>query len=262
MFDLGVTVELPLAFAIAFAVAIATAPVGVSGAVFLVPVQISVLGTASQAVAATNLLYNLIAIPGPLLSYRQRGRLWSRMAKLMVLGTVPGMAVGVALRVTAFSGSDSYLLLVAAVLASLGLWLLFRPTPRVGAHTRMGTGAVISASAVVGVIGGIYGIGGGGLLAPILVGAGFAVAEVAPAALLTTLITSAAGLAFFFLASAAGAAGFLPEWPTALALGLGGLSGGYAGAVLQPRLPERALRHLLAVVALGAAAFYLLRSIS
>ena len=255
-------VELLLAFAIAFAVAVATAPVGISGAVFLVPVQLSVLGTASQAVAATNLLYNLIAIPGPLLSYRQRGRLWGRMAKLMVLGTVPGMAIGVALRVTAFSGSDSYLLLVAAVLGSLGLWLLFHPAPRGDAQARLGTGAVVTVSAAVGAVGGIYGIGGGALLAPLLVGAGFAVVEVAPAALLTTLITSAAGLVFFFFASAVGAAGFLPEWPVALALGLGGLSGGFAGATLQPRLPEDTLRYLLAFVALGAAVFYLLRSIS
>lgn len=48
-------------------------------------------------------------------------------------------------------------------------------------------------AATAGVIGGIYGIGGGSLLAPILVGGGFAIAEVPPAALACTFVTSVAG---------------------------------------------------------------------
>ena len=49
---------------IAFALAVLTTPVGVSGAVFLVPVQVSVLHTPSPAITPTNLLYNVIATPG------------------------------------------------------------------------------------------------------------------------------------------------------------------------------------------------------
>jgi len=45
----------------------------------------------------------------------------------------------------------------------------------------------------VGIIGGIYGIGGGSLLSPILVGRGHPIATVAPATLVSTFITSAAG---------------------------------------------------------------------
>jgi uncharacterized membrane protein YfcA len=63
---------------IAFAVAVLTTPVGVSGAVFLVPVQVSVLHTPSPAVTPTNLLYNLIAIPGALLRFHREGRLAGR----------------------------------------------------------------------------------------------------------------------------------------------------------------------------------------
>ena len=53
----------------AFAIALVTTPVGVSGAVFLIPVQVSVLDTPSPAVTPTNLLYNLIATPGALVRY-------------------------------------------------------------------------------------------------------------------------------------------------------------------------------------------------
>ena len=59
---------------IAFGIAVFTTPVGVSGAVFLVPVQVSVLHTPSPAVTPTNLLYNLIAIPGALLRFHRLHR--------------------------------------------------------------------------------------------------------------------------------------------------------------------------------------------
>jgi uncharacterized protein len=48
---------------------------------------------------------------------------------------------------------------------------------------------------VVGTVGGIYGIGGGSLLAPVLLVAGFSAYEVAPATLLATFLTSVVGVA-------------------------------------------------------------------
>ena len=45
----------------------------VSGAVFLVPVQVSILHTPNPALTPTNLLYNVIAIPGALLGSAARG---------------------------------------------------------------------------------------------------------------------------------------------------------------------------------------------
>ncbi len=64
--------DVALGALIAFCIAVFTTPVGVSGAVFLVPVQISILHTPNPAVTPTNLLYNLIAIPGALLRFRRR----------------------------------------------------------------------------------------------------------------------------------------------------------------------------------------------
>jgi uncharacterized protein len=81
------------------------------------------------------------------------------------------------------SGPDAFHLVIAAVLASLGAWLAFchppngRRTPPAPNDQR-----ITALAFVVGTIGGIYGIGGGSLLGPILVGLGFSVVEVAPAA--------------------------------------------------------------------------------
>ncbi|MEY9994906.1 putative membrane protein YfcA [Streptomyces sp. V4I8] len=118
----------------------------------------------------------------------------------------------------------------------------------------------------VGVVGGIYGIGGGSLLGPILVGRGLPVAHVAPAALAATFATSLVGAATF-ATSLVGAAAYTPlslassgdvapDWWLGLACGTGGLIGGYLGAHLQPRLPERALRLLLGTLATVLGALY------
>jgi uncharacterized membrane protein YfcA len=56
---------------------------------------------------------------------------------------------------------------------------------------------------VVGCVGGIYGIGGGSILALILIliGTGRPASEVAPVALGSTLVTSVAGVATFTILS-------------------------------------------------------------
>jgi uncharacterized membrane protein YfcA len=52
-----------------------TAPVGVSGAVFLLPIQLTVLQVPSPAVTPTTLLFNIVAIPGALARFRTRAPL-------------------------------------------------------------------------------------------------------------------------------------------------------------------------------------------
>jgi uncharacterized protein len=83
-----------LGAAIAFCLSAITTPVGVSGAVFLVPVQVSILHTPNPALTPTNLLYNLIAIPGALLRFHSEGRLDGRLLWLLSLGTLPGVVAG------------------------------------------------------------------------------------------------------------------------------------------------------------------------
>jgi len=237
---------------IAFGIAVFTTPVGVSGAVFLVPVQVSLLHTPSPAVTPTNLLYNLIAIPGALLRFHREGRLTGPLTRLLVLGTLPGMIAGAVIRAELLSGTEAFLAVIAAVLVPLGAWLAFaEPASAAAPPDRKRRRPIVVLALAVGTIGGIYGIGGGSILGPILVGLGYTVFDVAPAALTATFLTSVAGVATFALLSLGGSGDVAPDWTLGIGIGLGGLAGAYLGARLQSRLPETLLRRALGLLALG-----------
>jgi uncharacterized membrane protein YfcA len=148
---------------------------------------------------------------------------------------------------------------VAAVLLPLGIWLIARTLRPTAAPARGATPTprvLVALSFVVGVIGGIYGIGGGSLLAPVLVGRGLPVAEVAPAALGSTFVTSVVGALSFCVLALEVPGSVAPDWTLGIGAGLGGLAGGYLGARWSHLAPERVLRLLLGAVAILLAAAY------
>jgi uncharacterized membrane protein YfcA len=252
-----------VAFAAAFGVAVVTTPAGVSGAVLLLPFQVGVLGTPSPAVTPTNLLYNVVASPGALYRYRRQHQIGGRLAGLLIAGTLPGVIAGSVIRVELLPGAAVFNFVVAAVLLPLGTWLALGFAPRPGPQPPRLRGAALPVlAAVVGCVGGIYGIGGGSILAPILIGDGRAPAEVAPAALASTFVTSVAGVVTFTVLAVHRHGSIAPDWPTGIALGLGGLLGGYTGARLQARLPDQAIRRALGVIVVAIGARYLWAGIS
>ena len=117
-------------------------------------------------------------------------------------------------------------------------------------------------AAVVGCVGGVYGIGGGSILAPVLVGTGRPPAEVAPAALASTFVTSVAGVITFTILSAHAGGHVAPDWPTGVALGAGGLAGAYTGARMQSRLPDALIRRVMGVLVVAIGARYLWSGLS
>jgi uncharacterized membrane protein YfcA len=112
-------------------------------------------------------------------------------------------------------------------------------------------------AAAVGCVGGIYGLGGGSILAPILIGSGRRPAEVAPAALAATFVTSVAGVITFTILSIHQHGSAAPDWPTGIALGAGGLAGAYTGARIQSRLPDVLIRRLVGILVVAIGARYL-----
>src|SRR5438477_11796543 len=118
----------------AFAVAVLATPAGISGAVLLLPFQVSVLGTPSPAVTPTNLLYNVVATPGALYRYWRQGQTGGRLALLLIAGTVPGVIAGSVIRVELLPGPRVFDLVVAAVLLPLGLWLAITRSPQAAAE--------------------------------------------------------------------------------------------------------------------------------
>lgn len=248
---------------VAFCLAILTTPVGVSGAVFLVPFQISVVHTPSPAVTPTNLLFNLIAIPGALFRFHRERRLGGPLTRLLILGTLPGVVAGAVIRVFVLDEGSAFLLVAAAVLLPLGAWLAFARAPAPAASPDPSRQRLIVLLALaVGTVGGIYGIGGGSILGPILVGLGFTVVEAAPAALAATFFTSFAGVATYALLSLGARGDIAPDWALGIGMGLGGLAGAYLGARLQARLPEKLLRRGLGVLALGLGLRYVVLAIT
>lgn len=114
-------------------------------------------------------------------------------------------------------------------------------------------------SFIVGIVGGIYGIGGGAIMAPFFVTYfGLPIYTVAGAALMGTFVTSVAGVAFYqslallFPKVAAG-----PDWLLGVLFGLGGMAGMYCGARCQKYIPAKYIKWMLAVIITLTAARYI-----
>jgi uncharacterized protein len=218
-----------VAFLAAYLIAALATPAGISGAVLLLPFQVSVLGTPSPQVTPTNLLYNVVATPGALYRYWRQGQTGGQLTLLLIAGTVPGVIAGSVIRVELLPGPRVFDLVVAAVLLPLGIWLtLTGPSHQnePGGRSRMIPGPVLVLLATaVGCVGGIYGIGGGSILAPALIGSGRRAADVAPAALASTFVTSVAGVITFTILSVHEPGAVAPDWPVGITLGAGGLAG-------------------------------------
>jgi uncharacterized protein len=256
--------EWPVGALCAFALALVTTPAGVSGAVLLLPIQLSVLHVPSPAVTPTNLVFNVAATPGGLFRFWREHRDTGSLLSLLIAGTLPGVVAGAIIRVELLSSSRAFMLVASGVLLPLGLWLLLgsqRPMRARPELDRRARGVVWLLALSVGCAGGIYGIGGGSLLAPILLAAGFSAYEVAPATLAATFLTSIAGITTYEALQLAHGGTIAPDWALAAWLGAGGLLGSYLGARLQRRLPEVAIRRLLGLIACLVAVRYLQESV-
>ena len=256
--------EWPVGAVCAFVLALVTTPAGVSGAVLLLPIQLSVLHVPSPAVTPTNLLFNVAAVPGGLLRFWHERRLLNRLTWLLVSGTLPGVVAGAIIRVELLSGGRAFQLVAAGVLLPLGLWLAVgsqRLAPAAPKLTRRGRCGIWSLSLLVGTVGGIYGIGGGSILAPILLALGYTAYEVAPATLAATFLTSIGGIVTYQVLQTAHGGAIAPDWALGAFLGAGGFAGSYLGARLQRHLPERTLRRLLGLIACLVAVRYVQMSL-
>lgn len=283
----GVDTWLWLPPLVAFGISLFTSMVGVSGAFLLLPFQLSVLGYTAPGVSATNLVYNLVATPGGAWRYLREGRMLWPLVAIVTAGTLPGVAIGYRVRVGYLRDVADFRLFVGVVLLYMAYRLLLELRSRAGraaSTTPPGAGRVdvvaVRASGValdfrgtryhfdpramfllalaVGVVGGIYGIGGGAIIAPLCVTLfRLPVYVVAGAAVAGTLLTSIAGVALYMLAPAPAGVATRPDWLLGLLFGAGGLVGMYVGARLQKFVPQRVLHAGLAAVMLVTAVFHI-----
>lgn len=291
---MGLLLLLPF---ISFVVAFFTSPAGVSGAFLLLPFQVSVLGFVSPSVSATNLVYNLVAIPSGVYRYIREGRMSWPIASVTVLATLPGVFIGAILRASYFLDPRVFKFFVGLVLLYLGSRVFtsaLRPSEKIkelerkfkervevmkkrglpkeavvrtkkvslskieyefwGETFSFNVPALFFVSFVIGIIGGIYGIGGGAILSPILASFfGLPIYTTAGATLLGTFLTSVFGVASYY------AIGYPPDWAIGIALGVGGFFGVYFGARFQKYLPERTIRFCLSAVVFATAINYIVQ---
>lgn len=280
---------------VSFLVAFFTSPAGVSGAFLLLPFQVSVLGFTSPSVSATNLVYNLIAIPSGVYRYIREGRMAWPIAFVMILATSPGVFIGAVLRANYFMDPRLFKLFVGLVLVYLGLRVFhsaLRPSGKIkelekkfkervefmkkrglpreavvrtrkfsfsrieyefwGEVFSFNFPALFTISFLIGIIGGIYGIGGGAILSSILASVfGLPVYTTAGATLLSSFLTSVFGVASYY------AINYPPDWIIGISLGIGGFFGMYFGARFQRYLPERTIRFCLSILVLAVASSYI-----
>ncbi len=276
---------------VAFIISFFTSMGGISGAFLLLPFQMSVLGFTSPSVTSTNFLFNVTGTPGGVYRYARECRFVWPVAILIVLGIIPGVLIGYYLRLTYLPDPKTFKFFVGCVLLLIALKLLKEALNGKVAETRdqcafsdqveessievrttrfkfkgathsFGTVKLLGLALAVGIIGGVYGIGGGSIIAPFLITFfKLPVYAIAGAVLLGTFVSSLAGVAFYSLIPINGVVA-APDWLLGLLFGAGGLMGMYLGARAQKYAPERWIKLMLGGVISIVASKYILNFFS
>lgn len=287
---------------VAFVVSFFASMGGISGAFLLLPFQMSVLGYTNPSVSATNQFFNVVAIPSGVYRYVKEKRMVWPLTAAVAAGTLPGVFIGAFVRVAWLPDPRVFKLFAAAVLLYIGGRLIrdlmksgnapqqktapygnASQKPQAGfsvaiteaslrriAYTFQGelhecpTIGIFSLSFVVGIVGGIYGIGGGAIIAPFFVSwFRLPVHTISGATLMGTFLTSVAGVVFYSLiAPLFPDQSVSPDWALGLLFGLGGIAGMYFGARCQKRVPASVIKWGLGVVIVGTALKYVLEYFS
>ena len=273
----GVEIPIFVPPAVAFIISFLTSMAGISGAFLILPFQVSVLGFTSPSVSSTNFLYNVVGTPGGVLRYAREKRMVWPLAGSIIAGTLPGVLIGYYFRVKLLPDPRTFKFFVGMVLLYVG-WRLLKGISRqtVGekpqskeafrtcdmsaslravSFTFMGERICFSVPAIfipalsVGIISGIYGIGGGAIIAPFLVTImRLPIYAVAGAVLLANFLTSLAGVFFYSTIPLNQGQVAPPDWLLGVLFGVGGLTGMYCGAKWQRLMPEKMIKCILAII--------------
>lgn len=120
------------------------------------------------------------------------------------------------------------------------------------------TPSMFSVALIVGIVGGAYGIGGGAIIAPVCVAIfNLPVYTVAGAALLSTFMTSVAGIVFYTTVPLKSGVATSPDWLLGTMFGVGGFAGIYLGARFQKHMPQKVIKAILGILILYVAAKYI-----
>ena len=291
----GVDIPIWLPPLISFVISFFTSMAGISGAIFLLPFQMSVLGFTSPSVSSTNLVYNIIAIPGGVYRYFREGRMLMPLTTIIIAGTLPGVIAGGFLRLEYLPDPKPFKVFAGLVLLYIGIRMFLdimknrdkknsslinsaknqlkwsAKTISLSWHHydfefqgnvyKCSTEGIFFLSLIVGLFGGIYGIGGGAIIAPFLVAFyRLPVYTIAGATLMGTFITSIIGVAFYQLVAPLYETSVMavsPDWLLGILFGIGGMLGIYLGAKTQRFVSAKWLKLILGLTLLIVATSYI-----
>jgi uncharacterized membrane protein YfcA len=289
----GIEVHPLIPFSVAFFVSFFTSMGGVSGAFLLLPFQVSFLGYTAPSVSATNHVFNIVAIPSGVYRYIREGRMLWPLTWAVIIGTLPGVFIGAWVRITHLPDPKKFKFFVGLVLLYIGWRLLLDVIKsKTGAiydktKTNLGSSSrlIVLESSIhrisfefnhdtfqfsppviyvicflVGIAGGIYGIGGGSIVAPLFIAIiGLPVYVIAGAALMGTFVTSVAGVIFYhILAQFYTEQSVSPDWLLGIFFGAGGILGMYLGARTQKFVPVKIIKGILCGCVLFVACKYII----
>ncbi|MBM2816365.1 MAG: hypothetical protein HW421_3127 [Ignavibacteria bacterium] len=274
----------------AFIISFFTSMGGISGAIFLLPFQVSVLGITAPNVSATNFAFNIFAIPGGVYRYFKEGRICLPILWVILAGTIPGLFIGTYMRQTVFLEQNTFKLFCGFVLLLVALrmvsellryelqkksevsikklnhqiplhskinilefnWLTIRLEFE-GKTYKISSIKLFFICCIVGVVGGAYGIGGGAIISPFLVSLfGLPIYIVAGVSLIGTFITSIFGVTLYSYMSMSA------DWLLGFLFGIGGFLGIYLGALCQRFVPQNPIKILLVIILLFLGIRYIL----
>jgi hypothetical protein len=283
----GVTTNILIPPLVSFIISYFSSMGGLSGAFMILPFQMSVLGYTAPSASSTNFLFNVIGIPGGVYRYLVEKRMFWGLTWIFIAGAMPGVLLGYYLRVKYFPDPKSFKFFVGLVLFYIAVRLIqsayTKLTKQSGSEKtgeflithvtysirrieytfmngRYGFNvpAMFMLALVVGMIGGVYGIGGGAIIAPICVAVfRLPVYTIAGAALMGTFLTSIIGVIFYSLIPMNHGMTAPPDWALGTLFGLGGIPGMYLGAKTQKYMPEKIIKMILAAILLVVSGSYI-----
>ncbi len=273
---------------VAFVISSFASVAGVTGAFLLMPFQISFLGFAGPAASATNLLYNIVAIPSGVYRHTKEKRMVWPLAWAIIIGTVPGMFLGAIIRIKYLPDAASFKIFAGLVLLYLGGKIFFdllkkakpakfdrnnfKISPKLFNASKIEyifnnetisipTIPIIILGFIVGIVGGTYGIGGGAIVVPYMIAFyRIPVHTLSGAALFSTFVASITGVGCYFLASMLFAENqpmVTPDWLLGFSFGIGGFAGIYVGTRMQKYLSPTYIKIVIILCMLLIAAKYL-----
>jgi uncharacterized membrane protein YfcA len=224
---------------------------GAGGSAFATPV-LALLGVPPVLAVASPLPAMLPASLTGARRHARNGSFDGRIARLALLGGVPGTAIG-ALG-SSFVGGGVLLVLSGVMLVAVGLRVLVPDgddhAGRASARRDNG-GLLVATCFAVGILTGLLANGGGFLLVPLfIVGFGLAAGEAAGTSLLVVGVLTIPTLVMH------AALGHI-DWTVALAFGLGLVPGSLTGARLAAHIPPAVARRALGILLLVFAIAFL-----